>query len=721
MKFNLIAGLLVGVASPAFFAGGRAAKPADVPARAPTDAPDPQRADDIVVTGSKVSKADDKQSASPTGLALSLRETPQSITIVDRERINDFAITNVNDLLTQTVGINVERTETDRTEYNSRGFDITNFQIDGIGLPLFFNIQTGDLDTVLFERVEAVRGANAIMTGVGNPSATINYLRKRPTAEFHANASGFLGSFDQRRLEADVSGPITKDGKLRVRAIAAHDEHDTHLDYNHVNRDVYAGLVSWDVLPSLTATAGYMRQDNRSDGVLWGSLPLVYSDGSRIDYARSASTSADWTYWNVLDQTAFGELALKLGGDWSVRGVYTYRNWQENAKILYAFGTPDPTTGRGVTGMTGMYPSQNKQYMADAYASGSVALFGRRHQLAFGFSNGISRGKQYGALSPTYIDYGDIRQLASFRAVEPEYPDLPLQADTRDRLTRAYGSMQVNLADRLKAVIGGIAIWLKSSGISYEVDQARSNNKVSPYAGLLFDVTSNLTLYASYTDIFNPQSEVDVTNRRLDPAKGTSIEGGVKGEWLGGRIYGTASVFQAKQKGLADVAGTFDGTTGGQLGTNFYVGRDTTSKGFEVEVAGHVSQRWLVSGGFTHLKIEDDDGDAARLFVPRDTFKLAATYTIEDLRDLKLGGQFRYQSRISAPSGIADAAGDDIAIRQKGYTTLDLLSSIRVVERVRASLNVRNVTNAKYLGTLKYASGFYAAPRSVIATLRFEY
>jgi outer membrane receptor for ferric coprogen and ferric-rhodotorulic acid len=66
-------------------------------------------------------------------------------------------------------------------------------------------------------------------------------------------------------------------------------------------------------------------------------------------------------------------------------------------------------------------------------------------------------------------------------------------------------------------------------------------------------------------------------------------------------------------------------------------------------------------------------------------------------------------------------AGDDIAIRQKGYAPLDLLSSIRVVEQVRASLNVRNVTNTKYLGTLKYASGFYGAPRSVIATLRFEY
>ncbi len=714
MKLSLIAGLLVGVSSPAVFADARAS---DV-----VGAPDPQRSDDIIVNGSKIAKADDKQSASPTGLSLSLRETPQSITIVDRQRIDDFALTNVNDLLTQTVGINVERTETDRTEFNSRGFDITNFQMDGIGLPLFYGIQTGDLDTVLFERVEAVRGANALMTGVGNPSATINYLRKRPTKDFHANAAAYGGSFDTWRLEGDVSGPVTQDGSLRIRAIGAHEERNSHLDYNSVNRDVYAGLISWDVLPTLTATAGYMRQDNRSDGVLWGALPLVYSDGSRIDYPRSASTSADWTYWNVLDQTAFGELALKLGGDWSVRGVYTYRNWRERARILYASGAPDPVTGRGIGGFSGTYPSRYQQYLADAYASGSVDLFGRRHQLAFGFSNGISNGEQFAGAATTGIDYGDIRQLASFRAIQPEYSSITQQADTRDRLTRAYGSMQVNLADRLKAVVGATAIWLKSSGNSYGADQTRQNNKVSPYAGLLFDLSSHLTLYASYTDIFNPQREVDITNRRLDPAKGTSIEGGVKGEWLGGRLYGAASIFRARQAGLADFAGQFAAdSTAGRPGDSYYVGRDTTSRGFEVEVAGRVTDRWLLSGGFTHLRIEDETDEAVRLFIPRDTLKLAATYTLEQLRDLKLGGQFRYQSRISSPSGIAGVSGDDIAIRQDGYATLDLLGSIRVADHVRASLNARNITNIKYLGTLKYGQAFYAAPRSVIATLRFEY
>ncbi|NJR77863.1 TonB-dependent siderophore receptor [Sphingomonas corticis] len=684
---------------------------------------DPQN--DLIVTGARASAADDKQSASPTGLSLSLRETPQSLTIVDRERIDSFALTNVNDLLTQTVGINVERTETDRTEFNSRGFDITNFQFDGIGLPMFFNIQTGDLDTVLFERVEAVRGANAIMTGVGNPSATINYLRKRPTREFRANASAFGGSFDLWRLEGDVSGPLTADGSLRIRAIGAHEERASYLDYNHVNRDVFAGLIAWDATPDLTVTAGYSLQDNRSDGVLWGALPLVYSDGSRIDYPRSASTSADWTYWNVRDQTAFAEVAYKLGGDWSLRGVATYRHWRERARILYAYYAngvgADPATGQGIVGLTGTYPSKYEQLLFDGYASGSVNVFGRDHQLAFGVATGRSDGEQFSASSlGGAIDYGDIRQLASFRAPLPAYAPLVQQADTYDRLTRAYGAAHLNLTDRVKGVVGATAIWLRSGGLSYGADQTRRNDKVSPYLGVLYDLTSSLTLYASYTDIFNPQREVDRTNVRLDPAKGTSIEGGIKGEWLDGRLYGSAAVFRAKQSGLAVVAGQFVEGEPGQIGTSYYTGQDTTSKGFEIEVAGRVANRWLLSGGFTHLSIEDEQGSDARTFIPRDTLKLAATYTVPEWRDFKLGAQFRYQSEISTPSSVV-VGGTAVPIVQDAFATLDLLAGIRLAEHVTATVNVRNVNDAKYLGTLKYGQAFYAAPRSVIATLRFDY
>lgn len=717
MKHRLLLGLLATAMSPALWS---ASARADERARIEDD--QQKTAGDIVVTGAKVKQADEHQSASATGLALSIRETPQSVTVIDKQRIQDFALTNVNDLLAQTVGINVERVETDRTLFNARGYDVTNFQVDGIGLPLFSGLQTGDLDTVLFERVETVRGANAIMTGIGNPSATINYLRKRPTATLQAHAAVLAGSWDQQRAEADVSGPVNASGTVQARLIFAHEDRDSYLDYNHVNRDVYGALLSWDVTPRLKATVGYTRQDNRADGVLWGSLPLTYSDGSRIDYARSASTSADWTYWNVLDQTAFGELAYDVGGGWSVRGVFTYRDRDETAKLLYGYGYPDRTTGLGINGMAGIYPSEFKQYLYDGYASGPLTLFGREHQLAFGVSHGRNEGTQYEGFSSDLVAYPAVGSFGTVQPVEPSFPDIALAADTLDKLTRVYGAAHLNITDRLKAVVGASAMWLTSSGQSYGVDQSRDDSKVSPYAGLLFDLTPNVTLYASYTDIFNPQTQVDVNNRKLAPAKGTSIEGGIKSEWLGGRLYVAASLFRARQTGLADFAGTFGADGAGQAGGSYYTGIDSTAKGAELEVAGRVSDRWTLSGGFTHLSIEGDDGNPARTFIPRDTLKLATTYTVPELRDLKLGAQLRFQSRISqTDSGVTDAAGNATVLRQGSYAVLDLLAGMRVADHLRASVNLRNVTNTKYLNSLQYAQSYYAAPRSAIVSLSFDY
>ena len=93
--------------------------------------------------------------------------------------------------------VNVERIETDRTYYTARGFDITNFQVDGVGLPLTSGNNHADEDTSVYDRIEVIRGANGLMTGVGNPSATINFIRKRPTAENDFNVSAQLGSWNK--------------------------------------------------------------------------------------------------------------------------------------------------------------------------------------------------------------------------------------------------------------------------------------------------------------------------------------------------------------------------------------------------------------------------------------------------------------------------------------------------------------------------------------------
>jgi outer membrane receptor for ferric coprogen and ferric-rhodotorulic acid len=646
-----------------------------------------------------------KQSAGATGLNLSLRETPQSVTVVTRAQIQDFALNNVNELLAQVVGVNVEQVETDRTYYNARGFDITNFQIDGVGLPLAYGIQVGDLDTAIFERVDIVRGVNGMMTGTGNPSATINYIRKRPSPEFQAAASASYGSWNDKRLEADVSGPLNASGTVTGRLVYANQDKDSYLDRYKVNRNVYYGVVAWDITAKLKATAGYSRQDNLATGVLWGALPLNYSDGTLIAYPRSASTSADWTYWDTKQQSAFLEALYAFDNGWSAKATYTHKKTNEDAKLLYAFGNPDRTTSLGVGAMSGRYPSEYKQDLFEGSVSGPVELLGRRHELVFGASSAKSTDKEYQAFSGDSPIYGPVSSWGSQQIAEPTYPEAHLAADGKDRLYRVYGAAHLDFTDRLKGVVGFNAIDLKSSGISYDVDQTRSESKISPYAGLVFDLTPNVSLYGSYTDIFNPQVEVDVNHVRLAPAKGTSYEAGLKSEWFGKRLYATAAIFRSEQENLAAFAGSFAD------GKSYYTGVDTTAKGYELEVSGALTDQWRVSGGWTQLSIKDPSGADVRDYQPRKTLKLSTTYSIPSLRDLKLGAAVRWQDDVSTV--------DVTTVTQKAYAVVDLMAGLDLTDKVRATVNVKNLFDETYLTSLMWTQSYYAAPRS--ASVRLDY
>ncbi|WP_165188573.1 TonB-dependent siderophore receptor [Caulobacter soli] len=692
--------LMVGVAFLAV-SSSAAALAADAPAAAVDANTAENQVDGVVVTGART------RTSAVTGLDMSLRETPQSVTILNQARIKDFGLTSVNDLLAQVTGVNVEKVETDRTYYNSRGFDITNFQVDGIGLPLIWGIQFGDLDTVLFDRVEVVRGANSMMTGTGNPSATVNYVRKRPTDTFKAAGAVQYGSWDDYRLEADVSGPLDSSGSVRGRLIYANEDKGSYLDHYHVNRNVYAGLLALDVTSKLTATIGYSLQDNRSRGVLWGALPLNYSDGTFVDYPRSASTSADWTYWNVKDQTAFTELDYKFDNGWQFKATGTYKRFNENAKLLYAYDNPDPATGLGVKGMSGIYPSKYESYILDAYASGPFQLFGRTHQLVIGGQTSRSTGKEWENFSEETIIYPAVQDWGSAQPGEPTYPGAYQASDQTDRLSRLYAAAHFSVTDQFKIVAGVNALKLKSKGYSYGVDTPRDEDKVSPYVGGVYDLNQNVSLYASYTDIFNPQSEVDANHQTLAAAHGKAYEAGVKSEWFDHRLYLTGAVFRSEQGDLAAYAGDFPN------GQSYYNGIDTKVTGYELEASGALTDQWTISAGWTQLKVEGEDDLPTRTYLPRKTFKATTTYTFPELRNLKVGAAVRWQSAVSMV--------DIVPVEQDAYGIVDLMAGIDVTDKVRATLNVDNAADKKYLTSLMWNQSYYAAPRSVSLRLDFAF
>jgi outer membrane receptor for ferric coprogen and ferric-rhodotorulic acid len=679
------------------------------------EAPEAAAADseprEVVVIGKRVIKG----SAGATGLDLSLRETPQSVTIVTAAQIKDFALSDANQLLTTIPGINVEADETDRTYYNSRGFDIINFQVDGVGQPLDWGLQVGSLDTALYERIEAIRGATGMLTGTGNPSATINYIRKRPTKSFQADVTAGYGSWNNVRLTADVSGPLNEDGTVAGRMVYARTNTDSYLDYYGVDRSVYYGVLAWDITPKLKATAGYSQQDNLADGVTWGALPLTYSDGTPVSYPVSATSAAPWTYWNTHDHQTFGELSYAFDNGWTIKGIYTRKSYDEDAKLLYPSGSPDPVTGLdpdtglGIAAYSGIYPSIIKQDIFDVIASGNVTLFGRDHEVIFGVNSTHAASYKWERFADLF-NYDPIIGGVIIAPAEPVYPDPYLAEQIKTDTTRIYGAIHLNLTDRLKGIVGFNAVDLKSVGASYGVEENRAENKVSPYVGAVYDVTPNVSLYASYSDIFDPQSEADINRHRLPAAQGKSYEAGVKSEWFDNRLYATAAYFKSEQYGLALYAGSIPGTA-----DSYYIPLDTYVEGYELEIAGKITPNWTVNGGWTDLSIEDRDGNDVRTYLPRQTFKLSTTYNWPQLRDLKLGAAVRWQGDVSTTST------SGASFTQDAYSVVDLMASIRVTDQIRATFNIKNAFDEKYYGGLQWDQAYYAAPTSYMLTLDYSF
>ncbi|WP_254926709.1 TonB-dependent siderophore receptor [Janthinobacterium sp. PC23-8] len=674
----------------------------------------PAAADDntmptITVTGAHEDSYTARKSDSASKLNLSLRETPQSVSVVTRAQMDDFRLDNVNKVLAQTTGVTVESVETDRTYYTARGYDITNFQYDGVGVPFIFGNVMGDLDTAIYDRVDVVRGANGLISSTGNPSATINFVRKRPVEGLAASAALTAGSWNSRRLDADVSTPLSADGKVAARFVAAHQQGDSYLDRYSPSKDIAYAVVAARLTNDTTLTLGHTYQKTRARGGMWGALPMYYTDGTQTNYPISTSTSADWSRWNTQTNSTFAELAYRFNADWSMKSTLTYTRANSDSQLFYVYGTPDRATGDGLFSYPSRYNSSNEQSLADMSATGKFALGGRQHDLTFGASWSKSRLHDV-----SWYGQGIGTALPNGSAFDGSYPLPAFDASTdgsaySDRRKNAFVAARFNLADNTRLLAGVNRARVDGTGASYGVAKSKSQSDTTPYVGLVVELNGHVSAYGSYTEIFNPQSDTDANGQTLDAATGKSMELGVKGELFDGRLNLSGAVFKSRQQNLAEAAGTT------ATFKTVYKGVDSESKGIELEASGELARGWQVNAGYAQLRITGNDGGDARTFIPRKQFHASTTWRVAAVPKLKVGASLTWQDAIDLK--VADA----VTLRQGAYAQLGLMADYELTNNVSLALNLNNVTDKKHLTSLYWTQSLYAAGRNGSATLSWKY
>ncbi len=649
-------------------------------------------------------------SSSTTKLGLTNKETPQAITTITRDQMDDFKINGVKDALRSAPSVTVEQSETDRTEFTSRGFDIGSFEYDGMGMPFAQTILIGDLDMAEYEQIDVLHGANGLMSGTGNPSATVNFVRKRPTRDFQAQIDTSVGSWDSRRVDVDLSGPLTETGNVRGRFIYAHDKGNSWMDrYSH-EKNVAAGLLAFDLSEADTVTVGFSQHNSDSNASTWGNLPLVDSSNNPIHYrSRSSNVGQPWTYWNLHTQRAFAELKHDFGNGWNATLTATGITEYQDTNMLYVAGVTDDDALAFAAHTT----SKAHQLIGEAKVSGPFSLFGREHELTFGASYGRThqKAREYDAAEAGYYHTSFAGILAG-TAERPQFlytNDINTQNFT-DRQKSLFAGTRFSLADDLHWIAGARMLSVDGSGESYGGDHSqREHGKVTPYTGLVYDVNKQWSVYTSWTRIFNPQyGSVGVDGKPLAPLEGKSLEAGVKGSLMDDRLNLTAALFKTQQSNVqsADFI---------QVGSQFrYFTDDYKSHGLELEASGEALPGLDLLAGYTYVRIDNDDGDKARRYVPTHSFHGMATYRLPGLPQARIGTRVSWQSAIQNDSYSF--------IRQSSYALVDLMTSYDIDSNWSTALNVNNITDRKYLTSLYSGTASnYGAPRNVTASLTWRY
>lgn len=648
-----------------------------------------------------------------TGLPLEIKDTPQSISTIDAQILSNFGLTDVNDALRLGTGINVDQYETNRATFNSRGFEIQLTQIDGLGVSNDWGTVVGQQDTYLFERIELIRGANGLLTGVGNASGTINYVRKRPKNAEATEVGVAFGSWNKRRVTLDANRLLSTDGDWAARLVVAYEDKDSYLRALHDRRASVYAVVDGAIGRDGVLTAGFAHTDAKQASPMWGSLTLNYADGRRADFDVSSSTSQDWTYWNTRSSNVFAEYTHRLGADWEGKATLTHRTGDEATKLFYAYVAGfGPGLNPDNTGLAG-WPYRSKgtasSTVLDANLTGRFEAFGGRHESIFGVSQ--SRQKHDSDFYP--VDPSLISQpLPAFPYAGNVFPepawDAPTDASAgSQRLTRMYGAARLSLTPSLKTILGVNAIRLNREGQSRFGSQGAvtdpKTTEISPYVGVTYDLTPDMLAYASYSDIFLSQDQTDINGVNLAPVRGVNAEAGLKAEWLNRKLLTTFALFSAKQDGLATYAGI---TPSGQF---FYAPRDVTSRGVEFEVTGKPTARSSVAVGVTRLKLTGPDGNDIYEWVPRTTAKLRFDTSFDALPALSTGASLRWQSKTSRLG----------AIEQEAYAVVDGFFAYQLTDAATLRFNVNNLLDKKYVHGLAYGA-IYGPPRHYAVSLAYR-
>lgn len=670
--------------------------------------------------------------SSTTGLALTPRETPQSVSVITKNQINDQGITTLADALKTTTGVNVVR-QGNRTHFQSRGFYIEKLEEDGmattIGAPGIFGSPARDghniTDLAMYDHIEVVRGAAGLTQSNSAPGGTINAVRKKPTVKKQISMNGLADRFGKRHIELDASGTLNSENQLRGRIVGSFDHDKTFQDKVKGQNSLLYGVLEKDIGENSKVSVGAYRIAQRNTPNLNG-LPL-WEDGSSLP--RDSYFGADWNHGRFIKNGVFAEFDHYFNDNWKWNSKIDWRNSHSDQR--YAFLMADKS-GLKANQSIGIEDQQAFRYQHDSKhlhiqnnLRGKFEALGQTHDIFLTHNYSKERNNLHHTRMQATGSYDP------FSAVIPQ-PDWAAEPysimDSNNHFyTHALAAgTRINPTEKLHLLVGGRYThwkrdfdynWSRYAGAPDNDAKTYSvkNSKFIPYIGITYDFMPGQSLYASYTSIYKPTLKTNADNSYLAPEVGKNYELGWKGEWMQSKLNTAVSLFQTDNTNVGVRVNV--PASGNRKQTFYYVPAKERSRGVDAEISGAIGANWKLFAGYTYniRKTENHpntEGDFAN-WTPKHIFRAYSSYTPPFAN-----------GKLSIGIGLSSQSKTGSKLPQGGYTVWNAGLQYRPTDNLQLGLAVNNLTDKRYYennsNRTKNYGNFYGEPRNAVFSLKWK-
>ncbi|GAA0538706.1 TonB-dependent siderophore receptor [Chitinophaga japonensis] len=725
----------------------------------------------VEITGRRESGYKNTNSFIGSKTATPLREVPQAISYVTKELMQDQSAVRMGDVVKNFSGVNQFTFYDDLT---IRGFRINGGSTTQLlnGMRTFSGFWKQPMVNYL-ERVEVIKGPASALFGNASPGGTVNRVTKKPLEEARKSLSFTTGSFNTARALADFTGPLNKDKTILYRLNLGYENAQSFRDLQFDKNLVVAPSISF--LPTEKTRINFDAVYNKSNSRLDRGQSVFNGTDQQALYTTpiSLSLSAVNDYLNEETYMVTASLVHQFNSRLAFNLAYLHTGYMEdllenrsaNAYAVDSAGKPinglvarqafirkSPQNSDNVSAYftydlnTGKLA--HKLLLGYDYAQ-SVVPPGASQQTASGYlrTNGTA-GAYNPARASDYVFYNYTYKTASgndttIRIPKPNVPSYDLvkknnqledmskyifTTATNSATIAAFSSLNgFYMQDQVK--LGNLQVLL---GLRYELYINKANYKTDsvknvtqhaflPRVGLVYSVTKNINAYGIYTQGYNPQDAAiqgnPIYGGPFDPIESNLIEGGLKTEWLNGRLSANLAVYRIRQKGTL-----YLGSDPNNPDLRIQIGEEQ-AKGVELDVTGQIAPHWdiVVTYAYNDAVItEAGKADSTKIGeqkpnAPKQQGSIWTKYTIPagpaKGLGLGIGGNFVTERNLSLNE----------VQTIPGYALLNAALYYKV-NKVQVQFNMNNLTNkTHWVGGYDYLRLFPGAPRNWQATVSYTF